>query len=197
MVSVSVTGGETQLRVEQPVSAESWPRLVALSSDVRVPNIDPSSPRWLAGVAWSVADRMRNGGDGKGRAVAIWQESKTKEPAALAVLSWHREEKGPFYLLDVGARMDLGKQTRRQLEATLLAIMLAASRQPDAGVAAEWQTTLRWATVHFAHAPHAVRRQYLEAAIRRAKKLGFERYRPPPPAPAPLAKSWLGERKFS
>lgn len=196
MVSVTVKGGDTQLRVKQPVSAESWPRLVALSSDVRVPNFDPESPRWLAGVAWSVADRMRNGGDEKGRAVAIWQESKTREPAALAVASWHREEKGPFYLLDVGARMDLGKTTRRQLEATLLAIMLTASRQPGAGIAAEWQSTLRWATVHFSHAPHTERRQYLEEAIRRAKKLGFERYRPPPAAPATLAKSWLGERKF-
>jgi hypothetical protein len=196
MLTVSVKKGQTYLQVNQAVSVERWPHLRALSSERRAPNIGEGSTRWQDGLAWSIADRLRNGGDRKGRVVAIWQEPREGAPTPLAALSWHREEAGPFYLLDAGARIDLAKGARAELLATLLKIMLDASRHPGAGVAEEWRSSLRWATVHFKRAPNAVRKDYAKAALRRARGLNFEQYRPPPPAPRAMIKSWLGERQF-
>jgi hypothetical protein len=157
--------GETHLHIEQGLSVQTWPKLALYSSDVIVPNISLASRAWDPGVAWSVNDRMRNRGDAKGRAIAIWHRARGEEPTPLAVLTWHTEGAGPFYVMDVGARMNLNAPFRHALEAILLDVMVDASKQPDAPVAPEWQQTLRWATVHFLHAPHTDRRKYAEAGI--------------------------------
>lgn len=182
--------------MEQSAGIATWPRLAIYSSDVIVPNIAIDSDVWSPGVAWGVADRVRNGGDEKGRAIAIWHRAQNQEPTPFAVLTWHTEGSGPFYLFDLGSRMNLGAPLRRELEAVLLDVMLQASKHPNAPVADEWRDRLRWATVHFLRAPHRVRRTYAQEGIKRAKKLAFEKYRPPPEAPASLSKTWLGERSF-
>lgn len=196
-VAVSDRGGETHLHVERSLAIGSWPKLGLASSDVIVPNIALDSNQWAPGVAWSIQDRLRNGGDEKGRAIAIWHRARHAEPTPFAILSWHTEGSGPFYLFDVAARLNLNAPFRRRLEAVLLAVMLEASRHPDAPVAEEWQERLRWATVHFLHAPHTERKEFARAAINRAKRLSFTRYEPPPPAPASMSRTWLGERDFS
>ena len=66
MVSVSPKAGVRQLRVNKHVAVTSWPRLVARSSETRAPSIDGEGEKWLDGVAWSVADRLRNDGDVRG-----------------------------------------------------------------------------------------------------------------------------------
>jgi hypothetical protein len=96
----------------------------------------------------------------------------------------------------VGTRNNLNAPFRWKLEAALLAVMVTASKHLEAPVALEWQDTLRWATVHFLHAPHGDRKGYATAAIRQAKRLGFERHQPPPAAPAAMSETWLGERNF-
>jgi hypothetical protein len=197
VISVEYKKEQTRLSVREPLKAGNWPRLEILSSDIRVPNIDLESDRWLEGVAWSVRDRIKRSGDTKGRAVAVWHQARRQPATPLAVMTWHREPNGPFYVLDLGARIDQPKPVRRDLEAALLNVLLEASRQPDAKVAPEWQRVLRWATVHFLRAPRPDGKEYAKAALLRAKKLGFEKYEPPPEAPAALAKTWLGERDFS
>jgi hypothetical protein len=196
MVSVSVKSGVRHLRVDRHVAVTSWPRLVARSSDARAPSVDPESDKWPEGLAWSVADRLRNGGDAKGRAIGIWQESQDGNPALLAVGTWHDEDAGPLYLLDIGSRTDLEEKTRRTLEAELLAIMLEISGQPGAAVAEEWQRTLRWMTAQFDRAPNKVKKTYARAALERAKRLSFERLSPPSAVPTTLRKGWVGERIF-
>jgi hypothetical protein len=182
--------------VEGGRAVGSYPRLAVYSSDVIVPNIALDSPLWDPGVAWSVHDRMRNGGDEKGRAIALWHRARESEPTPFAVLTWHTEGTGPFYVFAVGSRNNLNAPFRRQLETALLGVMLTASKQREAPVAPEWQDTLRWATVHFRHAPHGDRKEYAKATITRAKGLGFEKHKPPPAAPGDMSKIWLGEQTF-
>jgi hypothetical protein len=195
-LSVAVRAGETYLHVEGGLPVGTYPRLAIYSSDEIVPNIALASPLWDPGVAWSVHDRMRNRGDEKGRAIALWHRARGSEPTPFAVLTWHTEGTGPFYVFAVGTRNNLNAPLRRLLEAALLGVMLTASKHRDAPVAPEWQDTLRWATVHFLHAPHGDRKEYATAAIRQAKRLGFERHQPPPAAPAAMSETWLGERTF-
>jgi hypothetical protein len=195
-LSVAVRAGETYLHVEGGLPVGTYPRLAIYSSDVIVPNIALDSPLWDPGVAWSVRDRMRNRGNEKGRAIALWHRALGSEPTPFAVLTWHTEGAGPFYVFAVGTRNNLNAPLRRQLEAALLAVLLTASKHREAPVAPEWQDTLRWATVHFLHAPHGDRKEYATAAIRHAKRLGFDRHQPPPAAPAAMSESWLGERNF-
>jgi hypothetical protein len=195
-LSVAVRAGETYLYVEGGLPVGTYPRLAIYSSDVIVPNIALDSPLWDPGVAWSVRDRMRNRGDEKGRAIALWHRVRGSEPTPFAVLTWHTEGTGPLYVFSLGTRNNLNAPLRRQLEAALLAAMLTASKHREAPVAPEWQDTLRWATVHFLHAPHGDRKEYATVAIRQAKRLGFERHQPPPAAPAAMSETWLGERNF-
>jgi hypothetical protein len=81
--------------VEGGLPVGTYPRLAVCSSDVIVPNIGLDSPLWDPGVAWSVHDRMRNGGDEKGRAIALWHRARRSEPTPFAVLTWHTEGTGP------------------------------------------------------------------------------------------------------
>lgn len=195
-LSVAIRAGETCLHVEGGLPVGTYPRLAIYSSDVTVPNIALDSALWDPGVAWSIHDRMRNGGDKKGRALALWHRTSGSEQTPFAVLAWHTEGTGPFYLFTVGTRNNLNAPLRRQLEAALVGAMLLASKHPDVPVAPEWQDTLRWATAHFLHAPHGDRKEYAKAAITHAKQLGFEKHHPPPAAPAAMSKTWLGERTF-
>jgi hypothetical protein len=196
-VAVSVQGGETYLRVDRSLAVGSWPKLGLASSDVIAPSIALDSDQWPPGVAWSVNDRLKNGGDEKGRVIAIWHRARHSEATPFAVLTWHTEGRGPFYLFDVGGRMNLNAPFRRRLEALLLEVMLEAARHPEAPVPDEWQAHLRWTTVHFLRAPNRRKKEFALAGIKRAKRLSFDRYEPPPPAPAAMAKGWLGERDFS
>ena len=109
---------------------------------------------------------MRNRGNEKGRTIALWHRARASEPIPFAVLTWHTARTGPFYVFAVGTRNNLNALLRRQLEAALLAVMLTASKHREAPVAPEWQDTLRWATVHFLHAPHGDRKEYAATAIR-------------------------------
>lgn len=193
---MDVRDGETYLHIEGALPVGTYPRLSISSSDAVAPNIALESPLWDPGVAWSVRDRLRNGGDEKGRAIALWHRPRGGEQTPFAVLTWHAEGKGPFYLFDVGSRNNLNAPLRRNLEAALVGVMLTAAKHPRAPVAPEWQSTLRWATAHFLHAPHGDRRTYAHAALVRARRLGFERQAPPREAPGDLGKTWLGERRF-
>ncbi len=195
-VSIAERSGETYLHVAGGLPVGTYPRLAIYSSDVIVPNIDLGSDLWDPGVAWSVHDRMRNGGDAKGRAIGLWHRARNAPPTVFGVMTWHVEGTGPFYVFSVGTRNNLNRPLRRQLEGALLAVLLEAAQRPEAPVDEAWRSTLRWATAHFLHAPHTDRTDFARTAIAQARRLGFERHQPPPAAPQALAKTWLGEREF-
>ena len=195
-LQVTAPGGETHLHVTGTTTVGNYPSLGLWSSDVKTPNIDIASTRWDPGVAWSVHDRTKNGGDLKGRAIALWFRPQVGAPSPFAVLTWHVEGTGPFYVFSVGSRNDLGHPLRMNLERTLMGVLLEAATRPAAPVASQWQSTLRWSLGHFDHAPHPVKGTYAKSMLKRAKQHGFQKHQPPPAAPKNMTGAWLGERSF-
>lgn len=151
---------------------------------------------WPAGLPWSITDRLRNGGDEKGRVLAVWQELPGKAPVPLAALAWHAHGAGPLYVFDVGHADVLAVEVGRRLTAILLDALLQAAAHPEAPVAAEWRRRLRWSQIALAHAPHRERGRYRRENLRRALALSFTKYEPPPAAARWTKGAWLGERRF-
>ncbi len=143
-----------------------------------------------------MTDRLRNGGDEKGRVLAIWQELPGAVPVPLAALAWHAHDTGPLYVFDLGYSDVLDADIGRQLMAILLDALLQAAAHRNAPVAAEWRSRLRWSQVALSHAPHRERARFRRENLRRALALRFTKYQPPPDAARWTKGAWLGERVF-
>jgi hypothetical protein len=101
-IKVSVKHGEMHVSARQGLTGGGYPHLFLCSSAFSAPVLDDRA--WPTGLAWSVTDRLRNGGDEKGRVLAIWQEPPGKTPIPLASLTWHTHGTGPLYVFDLGHR---------------------------------------------------------------------------------------------
>lgn len=193
-IKVTVKRGEMRVSVDHGLTGGGHPHLYLRSSASSAPVLTERA--WPMGLAWSVTDRLRNGGDEKGRVLAIWQELPEKAPVPLAALAWHAHGTGPLYVFDIGNAQVLDLEIGRQLTIVLLDALLQAAAHPKAPVAAEWQRRLRWSQAALAHAPHRERVRYRRENLRRAHALAFTKYEPPPAAARWTKGAWLGERKF-
>jgi len=193
-VKVTVRRGEMHLAVDYGLTGAGHPHLFLRSSTSSAPVLDESS--WPVGLPWGVTDRLRGGGDEKGRVVGVWQELPGAAPVPLAALAWHAHGTGPLYVFDLGYSDAVDGDVGRRLTAILLDALLQAAAHPDAPVAAEWRSRLRWSQVALAHAPHRERGRYRRENLRRALALAFTRYEPPPAAARWTKGAWLGERTF-
>jgi hypothetical protein len=194
-IKVAVRRKEMCLEVDHGLTGSGHPHLFLRSSASSAPVL-PDSGLWPAGLSWSVIDRLRNGGDAKGRVLAIWQELPGAAPVPLAVLAWHAHGTGPLYVFDLGHHDALTIDIGRQLTSILLDALLQAAAHRKAPVAPEWHGRLRWSQVALAHAPHRERPRFRRENLRRALALGFIRYQPPPAAAHWTREVWLGERTF-
>jgi hypothetical protein len=86
-LKVAVQRGEIRLSVDYGLTGAGHPHLFLRSSASSAPVLDEQA--WPTGLPWSVVDRLRNGGDEKGRVLGIWQELPGTSPVPLAVLAWH------------------------------------------------------------------------------------------------------------
>ena len=176
------------------LSVAGHPHLFLRSSASSAPVLDKQA--WPTGLPWSVADRLRNGGDDKGRVLCVWQELPAAVPVPLAVLSWHAHGTGPLYVFDIGHTNVIDADVGRRLTAILLDALLHAATHPDAPVADEWRRRPRWSQAPLAHAPHRERGTYRRENLRRALAHSFTAYTPPPVAARWTKGAWLGERRF-
>jgi hypothetical protein len=194
-IKVTVKRKEMHLEVDYGLTGSGHPHLFLRSSTSSAPVLADHGP-WPVGIPWSVTDRLRNGGDEKGRVLAIWQELPGVAPVPLATLAWHAHGTGPLYVFDLGHAESLTIDIGRRLTAILLDALLQAAAHPDTPVAPEWRSRLRWSQVALAHAPHRERGHFRRENLRRALSFRFVKYQPPP-APARWTKgAWLGERTF-
>lgn len=193
-IKVSVKRAEMYVSVDYGLTGASHPHLYLRSSASSAPVLNERG--WPTGLAWSVTDRLRNGGDEKGRVLAIWQELPDKAPVPLAALAWHAHNTGPLYVFDIGHTDVLDVAVGRRLTAILLDALLQAASHPEAPVASEWRRRLRWSQAALAHAPHRERGRYRRENLRRALALSFTKYEPPPAAARWTKGAWLGERRF-
>jgi hypothetical protein len=194
-VKVAVRRKEMHLEVDHGLTGSGHPHLFLRSSASRAPVL-PGSGAWPLGLPWAVTDRLRNGGDEKGRVLAIWQELPRSEPVPLAALAWHAHGTGPLYVFDLGHSEAIDAHAGRLLTGVLLDALLQAAAHPNAPVASQWQGRLRWSQATLAHAPHRERGRYQRENLRRAIELGYTKHQPPPIAAAWTKGSWLGERTF-
>lgn len=193
-VKVSIRRGEMYLEMDHGLTGAGHPHLFLRSSASSAPVLDDRS--WPVGLPWSVTDRLRGGGDEKGRVLGVWQELPGAAPVPLAALAWHAHGTGPLYVFDLGHSDVLEIAVGRALTAILLDALLQTAAHPDAPVAGEWQRRLRWSQVALAHAPHRERAGYRRENLRRALGLSFAKYEPPPAAARWTKGAWLGERTF-
>lgn len=194
-VKVAVRHKEMYLEVDHGLTGSGHPHLVLRSSASSAPVLPDAGP-WPVGLPWSVTDRLRNGGDEKGRVLAIWQELPGAEPVPLATLAWHAHGTGPLYVFDLGHSDALDADVGRRLTAILLDALLQAAAHRNTPVAPEWRSRLRWSQVPLAHAPHRQRARFRRENLRRALALCFMKYQPPPAAAHWTKGAWLGERVF-
>jgi hypothetical protein len=194
-IKVAVRRKEMYLEVDHGLTGSRHPHLFLRSSASRAPLLPEPGP-WPVGVPWSMTDRLRNGGDDKGRVLAIWQEMPGVAPVPLATLAWHTHGTGPLYVFDLGHTEAVTIDIGRQLTAILLDALLQAAAHRNAPVAPEWRGRLRWSQAALAHAPHGERALLRRENLRRALSLRFLRYRPPPVAARWTKGAWLGERIF-
>ncbi len=193
-IKVVVRRGEMYLSVDHGLTGAGHPHLFLRSSASSAPVLDERT--WPAGLPWSVTDRLRNGGDEKGRVLGIWQELPRAAPVPLAALAWHAHGTGPLYVFDLGHADVLDVAVGRRLTAILLDALLQAAAHPDAPIAAEWRRMLRWSQAALAHAPHRERGRYRRENLRRALALSFTKYEPPPAVARWTKGAWLGEQGF-
>jgi hypothetical protein len=194
-IKVAVRGQEMHLEVDHGLTGSGHPHLFLRSSASSAPVLADGGP-WPVGLPWSVTDRLRNGGDEKGRVLAIWQELPGDALVPLAALAWHAHGTGPLYVFDLGHSDALEIDIGRQLTAILLDALLQAAAHRNAPVAPEWRSRLRWSQVALAHAPHRERARFCRENLRRALALRFTKYQPPPAAAHWTKGAWLGERTF-
>jgi hypothetical protein len=194
-VKVAIKSGEVVVEVDRGLTGAGHPHLFLRSSRSAAAVVSDAGS-WPVGLAWSVTDRLRNGGDEKGRVLAIWQELRGRPPVPVAALAWHAHESGPLYVLDAGCADAVTASVGRFLTVLLHDALLEAAAHRNSPVAPEWQRTLRWSQVALSHAPHRRRQQYRRENLRRAVSMGFSRHRPPPLAPHWASGAWLGERAF-
>jgi hypothetical protein len=192
---VTVKSGEMEVNVDFGLTGAGHPHLFLRASSSSAPAL-PDPGTWPNGLPWSVTDRLRNGGDEKGRVLAIWQELPSHQPVPLAVLAWHAHGTGPLYVLDAGHSDALIPDVGRELIGVLLDALLEAAAHRNAPVALKWQSRLRWSQVALKRAPHRERPDYRRENLRRALALGFTKYQPPPAAGDWTRGAWLGERTF-
>jgi hypothetical protein len=189
-IKVTVKRGEVHVSVDHGLTGVGHPHLYLRRSASSAAALNARvSPK---GLAWSVTDRLRNGGDENGRVLAIWQELPEKAPVPLTALARHAHGTGPLYVPDIGDAHVLDVEVGRQLTAALLDALLQAAAHTEAPVAAEWQRRLRWSQAALAHAPHRERVRYSRANLRRAHTLAFTKYVPPPAAAHCTKGAWLG-----
>ncbi len=195
--NVKVTGesGEVHVQVDHGLTGAGHPHLFLRASSSAAP-ILAHSGRWPTGLAWSVTDRLRNGGDEKGRVLGIWQERPNYIPIPLSVLAWHLHGTGPLYVLDAGHSDELIPEVGRELVALLLDALLEVAAHRKTPVASEWQRRLRWSQAAIKHAPHSERTGYRRENLRRAGALSFTKHQPPRVAADWTRGAWLGERAF-
>lgn len=194
-VKVAVRSGQVHLRVDHGLTGAGYPHLVLRSSSSAAPVLaDPG--HWPTGLAWSITDRLRNGGDEKGCVLAVWQEMPGHPPIPLSALTWHAHGTGPLYVLDAGHSNVLDPKVGLELIALLLDALLETAMHPKAPVAVEWQRRLRWSQAALKHAPHRERPDYRRENLRRALMLSFSKHQPPPTAAGWTRGAWLGERVF-
>lgn len=193
-IKVFVKRGEMHVSADHGLTGAGHPHLFLRSSSSSAPVLNERA--WPTGLTWSVTDRMRNGGDEKGRVLGVWQELPGKAPVPLATLTWHAHGTGPLYVFDIGYVNALDTAVGRRLTAILLDALLQAAAHPEAPVAAEWRRRLRWSQAALAHAPHRERGRYRRENLRRALALSFTKYEPPPAAARWTKGAWLGERRF-
>jgi hypothetical protein len=194
-IKVAVKRNEMHLEVDHGLTGSGHPHLFLRSSASSAAVLPDPGP-WPIGLPWSVTDRLRNGGDEKGRVLAIWQELPGAAPVPLAALAWHVHGTGPLYVFDLGHSDTLDADIGRRLTAVLLDALLQAALHRNAPVAPEWRGRLRWSQVALAHAPHRVRTRFRRENLRRALAWRFVRYQPPPVAARWTKGAWLGERTF-
>jgi hypothetical protein len=194
-VDVGVRNKEIEVTVNHGLTSAGHPHLVLRASSSAAPLLADPGP-WPIGLAWSVADRLRNGGDDKGRVLAIWQELPGHQPVPLVVLAWHAHGTGPLYVFDVGYSDLVDAKLGFVLSARLLDALLEVAAHRKAKVASEWQHQLRWSQVALKHAPHRERPDYRRSNLRRAHALSFKKHQPPPSAADWTKGAWLGERAF-
>ena len=193
-LKVAVRHGEMRVSVDYGLTGAGHPHLFLRSSVSSAPVLDEQA--WPTGLPWSVTDRLRNGGDDKGRALAVWQELPGAAPVPLAVLTWHAHGTGPLYVFDLGHTNVIDAAVGQRLTMILLDALLQAAAHPDAPVASEWRRQLRWSQAPLAHAPHRLRGRYRRENLRRALAHSFTAYAPPPVAARWTKGAWLGERRF-
>jgi hypothetical protein len=192
---VTVQKGTMKVNLDCGLTGAGHPYLFLRASSSSAPALaDPGT--WPTGLPWSVTDRLRNGGDEKGRVLAVWQELPSHQPVPLAVLAWHAHDTGPLYVFDAGHSDALAPKVGRELIALLLDALLEVAAHPKACVASEWQDQLRWSQVALKHAPHRERPDYRRNNLRRALALSFTKHQPPPVAADWTKGAWLGERAF-
>jgi hypothetical protein len=194
-VKVTMRSRAMYVSVAHGLTGAGHPHLFVRSSGSVAATLPDPGP-WPTGLPWSVVDRLRNGGDEKGRVLGVWQESPGREPVPLAVLAWHAHGAGPLYVFDVGHTAAVSEAVGRVLTAVLLDVLLEAAVHPNAPVATQWQRRLRWSQVALAHAPHRNRQAYRRENLRRALTMRFTQHQPPPAAPRWTRGAWLGERAF-
>jgi hypothetical protein len=194
-VRVALRAGEMEVRIDHGLTAAGHPHLFLRASSSAAPALPDGDP-WSPGLAWSISDRLSNGGDAKGRVLAIWQELPGFDPVPLAVLAWHAHETGPLYILDAGWSGVLTGELGRELTAVLLDALLEAAAHGSSPVSSAWWRQLRWSQVALERSPHRQRSLYQRENLRRALELQVTKHSPPPAAAAWTKKSWLGERSF-
>lgn len=187
--------GEIHIKVDHGLTGTGYPQLFLRASSSAAPVLAHPG-RWPAGLAWSVAYRLRNGGDEKGRVLAIWQELPGHAPVPLSVLAWHMHGTGPLYVFDAGHNGALTPGVGRELIAVLLDALLEVAAHRRTRVASEWQRQLRWSQAAIKHAPHRERPGYRRENLQRALALSFTKHQPPPVAAEWTRGAWLGERAF-
>lgn len=124
-IEVGVKNREMLLRTDCGLTGAGHPHLYLRSSASSAPVLDERA--WPVGLAWSVTDRLRNGGDRKGRVIGMWQELPKSEPVPLAALAWHAHGSGPLYAFDLGHATTLDTAVGRRLTAVLLDTVLQAA----------------------------------------------------------------------
>jgi hypothetical protein len=194
-VKASVRDGEMWIQVDHGLTGAGHPHLFVRASSSAAPAL-PQPGAWPAGLPWSIADRLRNGGDEKGRVLSVWQELPGRQPVPLTVLAWHAHGAGPLYVFDAAHSPALSREVGRELTAVLLDVLLEAAAHRNAPVANEWRRRLRWSQVALKHAPHRERSALRKANLQRALALHFTKHQPPPTAAAWTKGAWLGERAF-
>lgn len=194
-LKVAVKGGETLAHVNHGLTGVGHPHLFLRDSASAAPMLADDGV-WPVGLPWSIADRLRNGADEKGRVFGIWQELPDHDPVPVAALAWHAHGTGPLYIYDIGHSAAVTDDAGRRFVAILLDALLEAAAHPKSPVAKEWQRQLRWSQVAINHAPHGDRSGHRRENLRRALALGFGKYQPPPAPGAWTKGAWLGERTF-